>query len=224
MTVAALPWERGSSATLAHRVAAEAARAIVERRIAAGALITEVDLAKDEGVSRTPAREAMLQLEAWGLVRLMPKKGAIVTAVTPEERRDLLAVRAMFEIESITALTRSDDGVATVARQLDAALAEQRAALADGDLLAFAAADYRFHASLIVAGGNAVIDSLLGRLAPRLARLTHQVCLDRPAALPGIVDEHQQLARQAREGDAVAFARTIRVHIHDMHFPEEQPA
>src|SRR5690625_7883968 len=75
-------------------MAAWAAREIIERRFEPGELLTEADLAEAQKASRTPAREAMLQLERWRLVRLVPKKGAIVTTVTSCERRDLLAVRS----------------------------------------------------------------------------------------------------------------------------------
>lgn len=219
-TTSCLPWESEAIATLAHRVAANTARGIVEQRRPPGELITEVDLARDEGVSRTPAREAMLQLESWGLVRLMPKKGAIVTSETTNQRHDLLQVRAMFEIEAVATLAGSGrfEGVAL---SLESALASQRDALGRGDLLAFASADYLFHASVIVAGGNAVVAGLLEQLAPRLARLTHQVCLDRPETLPLLLAEHETLARQARAGDAEGFGETARRHIRDTHFPEE---
>ncbi|NHB86106.1 GntR family transcriptional regulator [Tessaracoccus sp. HDW20] len=119
-----------------------------------------------------------------GLVRLMPKKGAVVTPVAADERHDLLAVRTMFEVESVASLTADGGGLDALAEPLRVRLDEQRAALDAGDLLAFAAADYAFHATVILAGGNAVVRELLATLAPRLARLTHQACLDRPWSLP----------------------------------------
>lgn len=224
MPFSTLPWESPTSGTLAHKVAATTARSIVEQRLDAGDLITEVDLARDQGVSRTPAREAMLQLEAWGLVRLMPKKGALVTTVSARQRRELLDVRVMFEINSVSELAGSPEGLVSVAGELDSALREQQQALDSGSLVDFAAADYRFHARVILAGGNAVVASLLARLAPRLARLTHQVCIERPESLPLLLDEHQALARLARSGDARAFAELVRTHIHDTHFPQETSA
>ena len=78
-----LPWQRtDDTAPIASRMAAWAAREIIERRFEPGELLTEADLAEAQKASRTPAREAMLQLERWRLVRLVPKKGAIVTTVT----------------------------------------------------------------------------------------------------------------------------------------------
>lgn len=218
-TQAVLPWQLADSGPLAARVAATTARAVVEGRLAPGSLITEVELAATHQVSRTPAREAMVQLEAWGLVRLMPKKGALVTAVTLEERRDLLAVRAMFEIGSVKAITVAGNRLDALADPLEHRLDEQRRSLAAGDLLGFAAADYGFHACVILAGGNAVVAELLEGLGPRLARLTHQVCQERPASLPQLLKEHESLARQARDGDVAGFSATVHAHIRDTYYP-----
>lgn len=212
-----LPWE-DQTGSLARRVAAETAREIVEERIGPGELVTEVELAARTGVSRTPAREAMVQLEAWGLVRLLPKKGAIVTAVGATERRDLLAVRLMLETQALKGI--ADDALAALSTDLDDALDAQRSAITDGDLLGFAAADYRFHAAVILAGGNAVVGQLLQSLAPRFARLIHQVCLHRPALLPLLLAEHEALAGSARSGDADGFARAVVAHVEDTHFAE----
>ena len=90
-TSAALPWERlGERSSLGSRMAAATAREIIGGEREPGAWLTETDLAAAGGASRTPAREAMLLLERWGLVRLIRKKGAVVTPLTAKERRDLL--------------------------------------------------------------------------------------------------------------------------------------
>ncbi|MBM9468206.1 GntR family transcriptional regulator [Nakamurella leprariae] len=220
-----LPWERADDrGPLAARMAADAARAVVERRYPAGMLLTEADLAVATGASRTPAREAMLQLEAWGLVRLAPKKGAVVTAVTVEERRDLLAARAMFEIEAVAVIARGDADLAALAADIDDSLRRQRTALERGDLVGFAGGDYAFHARIIASGGNAVVGRLLDTLGPRLARLTHEVVLERPDRLATLLAEHEELAERAGSGDAVGFAELVRRHIAAGHFPGAGPA
>ena len=81
----------GSRATAAGRLAHDVAWRIVRGEIAAGEMLTEVQLSTEAGISRTPAREALLQLERWGLVRLLPKKGAAVQALTPQTVADLTA-------------------------------------------------------------------------------------------------------------------------------------
>lgn len=215
-----LPWERtDDSSPLAVRMAAWAAREVIEARFEPGALLTEADLAEAQKASRTPAREAMLQLERWRLVRLVPKKGAIVTTVTSRERRDLLAVRAMFEVDAVHTLTAAD-GLAPVAADLRTLLDRQLTALKAGSSLDFASADYAFHARIIRAGGNTVVDEMLTTMGPRLARLTYQAVIDQPSSLTTLFDEHAELTDLAERGDASAFGSLVRHHIDATHFPE----
>jgi DNA-binding GntR family transcriptional regulator len=217
-TPPALPWERLTDRSpLSLRVAARVAREIVERRHEPGDWLVEADLAAAEQVSRTPAREAMLLLESWGLVRLVPKKGSIVTPVSPAERRDLLDVRAMLEIAAVRTV-HEGDALAALGEGLASALDRQRDALAADDLLAFASADYAFHAAIIAGGGNAVVLELLDTLGPRLARLTYVAVTDGPSRVAGFLDEHATLAALAAAGDGAAFEAAVREHIEAGHF------
>lgn len=217
-----LPWEStDESSPIAVRIAAWAAREVIEQRFEPGALLTEADLAEAQKASRTPAREAMLQLERWRLVRLVPKKGAIVTTVTRQERRDLLAVRAMFEIDAVHTLTTGGE-LEPLATDLRTLLDRQRDALQAGNPLDFASADYAFHARIIRSGGNAVVDEMLTTMGPRLARLTYQAVIDQPSSLDTLLDEHEQLTEDAEGGDASGFGHRVRAHIEASHFPQTQ--
>ncbi|WP_268742099.1 GntR family transcriptional regulator [Nocardiopsis dassonvillei] len=245
----ALPWERPDDRSpLSHRLAADTARAVIERRHPAGTLLTETDLAAAHGASRTPAREAMLRLHSWGLVRLLPKKGAIVSEATPRERRDLLALRAMLEVEAVRTLaagpgpgpgrgrgpatgqeggltTGQEDGPAAgsatgLAADLEVILARQRAALESHDVLDFAGADYAFHARVIQGGGNHVVAELLDTLGPRWARLTYLAVTENPPRLETFLREHEGLTARALAGDAEGFSALVRSHIEYGHFTD----
>jgi len=213
-----LPWETLTDrSVVAARMAALAAREIIEGRYAPGALLTEVGVAESFGASRTPAREAMLQLERWHLVRIAPKKGAIVTAVDRSEHRDTIGVRAMFEIDALRTLQGDPAAVASLGADLRELLDLQTRALDAGDVLAFASADYAFHARIIRAGGNTVVMELLDALGPRLARLTFDVVIGHPDAVRAYRDEHARLAELAADGRAAEFAALVRSHIDQAH-------
>src|SRR3954466_12275201 len=72
-------------------------QAILDRAYPGGALLSEGEVAAQVGVSRTPVREALLRLEAEGLVRLYPKRGALVLPVSPKEISDVLETRELVE-------------------------------------------------------------------------------------------------------------------------------
>lgn len=66
-------------------------------RYSQGEELTEAGLGAELGVSRTPVREALRQLELEGLVELIPNKGAFVTGITPKDVMDIYQIRARLE-------------------------------------------------------------------------------------------------------------------------------
>jgi len=62
-----------------------------------GAQLRQDALAAAYGVSRIPVREALFQLEAEGLIDMVPHRGAVVTSLSPDEVRDVLDLRQMLE-------------------------------------------------------------------------------------------------------------------------------
>ena len=62
-----------------------------------GELISEGEVADALGMSRTPVREAFLRLEAEGLLRLYPQRGALVVPVSPQEVRAVMEARLVLD-------------------------------------------------------------------------------------------------------------------------------
>ena len=59
--------------------------------------LRENTIAKELGVSRTPVREALRQLELEGLVKIVPNKGACVTGITTKDVKDIYIIRSLLE-------------------------------------------------------------------------------------------------------------------------------
>ena len=59
--------------------------------------LREATLGKELGVSRTPVREALRQLELEGLVNIIPNKGAYVTGISDKDVHDIYMIRSMLE-------------------------------------------------------------------------------------------------------------------------------
>ena len=62
-----------------------------------GEELVESSIGKELGISRTPVREAIRQLELEGLVQLVPNKGAFVTGISEKDVRDIYLIRARLE-------------------------------------------------------------------------------------------------------------------------------
>ena len=208
-----LPWDADEGRSLAQKLAARTAKRIVQGELAPGDLLTEVELSMAEGVSRTPAREAMLQLQTWGLVKLIPKKGGTVTTVTAAQRSELIDVRATWEIRSVQLLAHDPQQRAELAAGLREILGLQHQALVDGNLLAFARWDVKFHLRIIQAAGNSIIAGLLEHLGPRLARLTVEAN-NHYESSQSFRAEHEALAQLIAAGDLEGFTTAVREHVH----------
>ncbi len=88
--------------TLRHRTVSAAVAEDLRRRIingdfASGFQLRQDALASEFGVSRIPVREALMQLEAEGLVKIHPHRGAIVSELSVEEIEELFELRAILE-------------------------------------------------------------------------------------------------------------------------------
>jgi DNA-binding GntR family transcriptional regulator len=103
--------------------------AIVEGVLAPGSRLSEVQIAKQLNVSRTPMREAFAQLEREGLVTVLPRIGAFVRSVTERDVEEIYTVRSALEClavqlaaDRITALGRAqlDDVVQAMQASVDA--------------------------------------------------------------------------------------------------------
>lgn len=82
---------------LVDRLAATIRARILSGEIVSGERLRQESLATEFGVSRTPVREALRQLQSGGLVIVQPNRGAIVHGPSPGEIRDAYAVRAELE-------------------------------------------------------------------------------------------------------------------------------
>jgi len=70
---------------------------ILSGRYEDGEELREISIGEELGVSRTPVREALRQLELEGLVKIIPNKGAYVTAITQKDVVDIYKIRSMLE-------------------------------------------------------------------------------------------------------------------------------
>ncbi|WP_341878201.1 GntR family transcriptional regulator [Defluviitalea saccharophila] len=70
---------------------------ILEGKYEAGEPLTEVAISQHLGVSRTPVREALKQLELEGLVTSIPNKGTVVSGVSKQDIIDIYEIRSLIE-------------------------------------------------------------------------------------------------------------------------------
>lgn len=123
-----------------------------------GDTLDEAELVATFGVSRTPVREAILQLEAVGLVRRLPRKGAAIFRPTLEEFLAILEVHAKLEGQAAGLAARRLSRAGAVALERAVANCAAHAAThGDGDPDGYYQLNLRFHECVALAAGNAVL-------------------------------------------------------------------
>lgn len=82
---------------LRDKIASSIRDSIIEGKIKPGERLMEPDVAKTLGVSRTPLREAFLQLESEGFLKVNPRKGALVTETSPKDAEETYIIKGALE-------------------------------------------------------------------------------------------------------------------------------
>ncbi|MFD7505165.1 GntR family transcriptional regulator [Streptomyces sp. NPDC059850] len=194
----------------AERVYTHVKQAVLERRYEGGTLLSEGELAEAVGVSRTPVREALLRLEAEGLLKLYPKKGALVLPVSAQEIADVVETRLLVEQHAVAKAVPA--GPQLLGR-LEELLEEQKGHAAAGDLAAFAVADRCFHAEIVRAAGNAILAHLYDQLRDRQLRMGVATMHAEPDRIAKNIAEHTEILDALRAGDARSAAGFVQRHI-----------
>jgi DNA-binding GntR family transcriptional regulator len=112
--------------------------------------LTEELLANQLGISKSPVREALNRLEAEGLIRIEPRRGASVRNFTAKEIADLYDLRVVLELHSIATANITPEVLACLTDSIE----RTEKILLRGDRLAHIEEDLRFHRSLSEATGN----------------------------------------------------------------------
>ena len=179
-----------------------------------GELISEGDVATALGMSRTPVREAFLRLEADGLLRLYPQRGALVVPVSPDEVRAVIEARLVLEQFAVGRVVgRGPAASAAVFERLSGELQRQREAAAASDWREFLESDRAFHAITLEESGNAILSNFYSTLRDRQMRMIGESALRDPHRPTTITDEHREIAEAVRDGDQPRAVHAVQTHL-----------
>ncbi len=170
----------------------------------------EQEVALQLGMSRTPVREALIRLHNDGLVEVVPRRGVRVLPVSPTDMREIYQILTALEGMAAEILARRKPSEAEL-KPLEDATAAMEAALARDDLDAWAAADERFHQTLVELSGNRQLAETVYNYWDRAHRARMFTLRLRPTPINS-TREHMALVQCLRAGDAEAAATVNRQH------------
>lgn len=182
--------------------------AILAGRIRAGTRLGEKALASLFTVSRTSVREALIRLEARGIVQVSPRRGWFVIEPSFEEAQEAFQARRAIEMGILRALDAIGPQVITKLREH---IAQERAAIASGDLAARSFLLGDFHVCMVEAFGNRILADILRDLTARTVLISalYQSTLDATVSC----DEHDRITDALADGDLQRAAELMTAHI-----------
>ena len=135
--------------------------AILDGRLEPGSRLKEEELARELGISRTPVREALLMLQAEGLVVTAPNRGAVVRTHDADDLRDLYQLRALLEgyATRLAAAKISDEEIGLLRESCD-----RFDAIADDDVRELVKENLLFHSAIHSAADSARLSWMVQRV------------------------------------------------------------
>ena len=187
----------------------------IEEQIATGELqpgsaLDEATLVEQHGVSRTPVREALIQLAAEGLIEMRPRRGAIVTAIGPARLMEMFEV--MAELEAMCGRLAARRMTLPQRQALLMAHAACEGARAQDDSDAYFYCNEQFHAAIYAGSHNQFLIEQTTQLQRRL-RPYRRLQLRVRNRMGVSLSEHQTVVDAIVAGDADATARALRGHV-----------
>jgi DNA-binding GntR family transcriptional regulator len=171
--------------------------------------LDERGLAQDFGVSRTPVREAMAQLEREGFVRSVPRRGVYVVRKTKRQVIDLIIAWAALEAMAARLVTHNarDDEIAALRRMF--------ATFENGKVRAhldeYSDINIEFHQALIRMSGNTTLVDLAENLFTHMRMIRRKTIGERDRADRSIRD-HMQIIEALEARDAARAEILVRDH------------
>jgi DNA-binding GntR family transcriptional regulator len=212
---------------LVDEVAREIQKRILDGSIHVGAWIRQETLAAELGVSRTPIREALRQLQAGGLVEVLPRRGTYVRGPSPRDIREGYAVRA--ELEGLAAelaaqlitdaeLDRLRMAEALLPREVDPDVEpvarSGHALLADSPWVQWMEANDLFHDLIVEASGNRRLRDAIRYVYPRFPRELIWTALSSNSWLLGAsAEEHSHIVERIEAHDSAGAREAMVDHI-----------
>ena len=196
--------------SLTERVFSEIEQAILSGIYSVGDQLVESKISLELGVSRTPVREALKQLELEGLVTTIPNKGTFVVGVSTEDILDIYTIRVAVEgISSKLAAERITD---SDAKELETLVELQEFYASKGDIFQLLQLDTKFHEIIYEISGSRILKHTLASFHNQLKRARESSLLTTGRTITA-VKEHRDIYEAIAAKDANKAKELTELHI-----------
>jgi len=195
---------------LSRQVEERIRKAITSGRMQPNVLYTEAAIARQLGVSRTPVREAVLDLESRGFVAIFPRRGFQVRIFTEEAVREVYDLRWALESHALRTLAEHPERY-DLSRLTEAAKAQKESA-AKGDITNAVIFGRNFHNEMLRMNANSMISKIFDDIQDIISVMWSQA-FTKSISAGDVADDHLLLIDLIRKGDVDAVCSLLREHL-----------
>ena len=175
-----------------------------------GELYNEKAIAADLGISRTPVREALLELASQDLIIFLPRRGLMVNRFTRRDVDEIFELRKAIELAAVEKITKASPPFDLF--EIEESLLHQRKAVKQEDYLAFMEADRLFHTSFSELTNNRRVITILENIRDMIHVMGVKALALRGRALE-VIEEHQTIFEAVQKGNVEEARRTMAYHL-----------
>lgn len=173
--------------------------------------LREAAISKEMGVSRTPVREALRQLELEGLVTIVPNKGAHVNGISAKDVRDIYTIRSY--LEGLCARWACEHITEEQLEGLEEIVCISEFRISKGHREQMAEMDSRFHVLLYASCGSKILEHVLTDYHQYVERVRRNTLSSLERATEA-VQEHKSILNALRNKDADTAEKLANEHIY----------
>lgn len=198
------------SGSLRIRVFNAIENAILNDEYKEGESLNEIKIARELEVSRTPVREALMQLELEGLVKNIPNKGAVVVGISEKDIEDIYEIRMCIEglASRLCAEKITDDELKVLGRTVDL----QEFYLGKNDLEQIRKLDGDFHKIIYEASRSRPLRFMLSNFHNYIKR-ARDISVQAEGRAEKMVSEHRAILKAIRDGEGALAEKLTAEHI-----------
>jgi DNA-binding GntR family transcriptional regulator len=183
---------------------------IIDNRIQLGAALSENTLAADLGLSKTPVREALQQLQLEGLVEVLPQRGSFVFRIGVEQVEQISELRTVLELAACDLAIARNHG--ELVARMNAVMEEMQNAYDRDDTVSYHKLDGAYHQAFIELCGNPFLIEAFSQVGFRTQALRSR--LSRIADLNSrSIAEHREMLDCVRSRDVPQLQALLAAHI-----------
>jgi DNA-binding GntR family transcriptional regulator len=175
-----------------------------------GELYNEKAIAADLGISRTPVREALLELASQDLIIFLPRRGLMVNRFTRRDVDEIFEVRKAIEMAAVETITMASPPFELF--EIEQSLLNQRKAAKYKDYLAFLEADRLFHTSFSELTNNRRLIAILDNIRDMIHVMGAKALALEGRALE-VIEEHQAIFEAVKKGNSEEARRAMAYHL-----------